>query len=111
MPNVTRGSLYLVKLSNGARTPVLVVSRNALHQESDFALVAPVAKKSAVGATLLPSHVVVSGTGTDLDDEGVILCELIRPVNKQHFHTLIGQIQENLQSKVDNSLQVVLALD
>jgi mRNA-degrading endonuclease toxin of MazEF toxin-antitoxin module len=92
MPNVTRGSLYLVKLSNGARTPVLVVSRNALHQESDFALVA-------------------SGTGTDLDDEGVILCELIRPVNKQHFHTLIGQIQENLQSKVDNSLQVVLALD
>ncbi len=111
MENVTRGSLYMVTLSDGAEAPVLIVSRDTLNQGSEYVLVAPVVERSRVTPTHLPSHVVVAGTSAELDDEWVILCELVRPVNKEHLQRLLGQIPPKLQSKVDNSLQIVLALD
>lgn len=111
MENVTRGSLYMVTLSDGVEAPILIVSRDTLNRGSEYVLIAPVVERSRVTPTQLPSHVVVSGTSTKLDDEWVILCELIRPVNKEHLQRLLGQIPPKLQSKADNSLETVLALD
>lgn len=111
MENVTRGSLYMVTLSDGVEAPILIVSRDSLNQVSEYVLVAPVVEKSRVTPTDLPSHVVVSGTSAELDDERVILCELIRPVNKEHLQRLLGKLPPDLQSKVDYSLKIVLALD
>ena len=111
MENVTRGSVYMVTLSDGVEAPVLIVGRNTLTRGSEYVLVAPIVERSRVISTHLPSHVVVSGTSAELDDEWVIICELIRPVNKEHLQRLMGQIPPELQSKVDNSLQIVLALD
>jgi mRNA-degrading endonuclease toxin of MazEF toxin-antitoxin module len=111
MENVTRGSVYMVTLSDGVDAPVLIVGRNALNQGSEYVLVAPIVERSRVTPTYLPSHVVVSGTSVALDDAWVIVCESIRPINKEHLQRLVGQIPPNLQSKVDSSLQIVLALD
>jgi mRNA interferase MazF len=111
MANVTRGSIYTLALPDSGETLVLVVGRDALTQGNDYVLVAPLVEKSRVPETLLPCHVFVLDTGSELDEKWVILCESIRPVNKARLHKLIASIPSHRQSKVNNSLQIVLALD
>jgi mRNA-degrading endonuclease toxin of MazEF toxin-antitoxin module len=89
---------------------MLVVGRDALTEASDFVLVAPLVERSRVPATPLPCHVVVLDTGSELD-EWVVLCEAVRPVNKAHLGRLVAGISSQLQSKVNSSLQIALALD
>ena len=111
MATVTRGSIHTLALPGSAETLVLVVGRNTLTQGSDYVLVAPLVERSRVPATPLPCHVVVLDTGSELDENWVVLCESIRPVNKAHLGRLIASISSQLQSKVNSALQTALALD
>jgi mRNA-degrading endonuclease toxin of MazEF toxin-antitoxin module len=90
---------------------VLVVGRNALTQGSNYVLLAPLVERSRVPATPLPCRVVVLDIVSDLDENWVILCESIRPVDKARIGRLIASISSQLQSKVNHSLQTALALD
>jgi mRNA-degrading endonuclease toxin of MazEF toxin-antitoxin module len=110
MATVTRGSIYTFALPDSGQTLVLVVGRDSLTQGNDYVLVAPLVEKSRVPETLLPCHVVLD-SGSELDGEWVILCETIRPVNKANLNKFVAKISSHCQSKVNNSLQIVLALD
>jgi mRNA-degrading endonuclease toxin of MazEF toxin-antitoxin module len=111
MATVTRGSIHVLALPGTAEMLVLIVGRDALTQGSDYVLVAPLVEISRMPQIPLPCHVVVLDTGSELDEKWVILCESIRPVNKAHLRSLVANIPSQLQEKVNNSLQTVLALD
>jgi mRNA interferase MazF len=112
MINVKRGELYYADLSpvvgseQGGIRPVLVVQNDVGNKYSPTIIAAAIT--SQINKTRLPTHVDLQGQTYGLPKNSVVLLEQIRTLDKKRLKEKIGELSNDIMSKVNQSLLVSL---
>lgn len=110
-----RGDVFLARLNptegseqQGTR-PVVVVSRNAINQNSPVVIVVPLTNRKHK-ARLYPSHVILKAGEGGLRIESVALAEQVRAINKTRLIRQVGQLAPHRLTAIDAALKIALDL-
>ena len=111
---IARGELWWADLAptkgteQSGRRPVLIVQMDKANSASPHTIIVPLTTK--IRSRQLKSHVaVVAGDGGTTQD-GVILCEQIRVIDKQRLQSRLGLLSDTRMSEVDVALKTILDL-
>ena len=105
-----RGEIYWVQLDPAVGSeikktrPALIISNNAGNEISSRVIVAPI---TSTISYILPFEVPI----TIKNNEGKILLDQIRSIDKSRLGSRIGTCQKELIEQIDLALKIVLALD
>lgn len=111
---IKRGDLFYADLSpvvgseQGGVRPVLIIQNDIGNKYSPTVIVAAIT--SQINKAKLPTHIEISANEYGLNKDSVILLEQIRTIDKKRLREKIGNLDENIMSKIDNGLQVSLGL-
>ncbi|MCX7572233.1 type II toxin-antitoxin system PemK/MazF family toxin [Tumebacillus sp. DT12] len=112
--NVKRGDIYFADLSpvvgseQGGFRPVLVIQNDIGNRFSPTVIVAAITAQ--IQKAKLPTHVEIDAKTYGLDRDSVILLEQIRTIDKQRLTDKITHLDDELMSKVNESLQISIGL-
>jgi mRNA interferase MazF len=112
--NVKRGDIYFADLSpvvgseQGGFRPVLIIQNDIGNRFSPTVIVAAITAQ--IQKAKLPTHVEIDAKTYGLDRDSVILLEQIRTIDKQRLTDKITHLDDELMSRVDESLQISLGL-
>lgn len=110
-----RGAVFFANLNfsrgseQGGERPVLVVSRDAINQNSPVVVVVPITD-AAHKARLYPSHVRLSAGSGGLTKESVVLCEQVRAISKDRLGKALGNLVRSELASVEAALKITLDL-
>jgi mRNA interferase MazF len=112
---VQRGDIYLANLDplqgseqNGQR-PVVVVSRDALNNNSPIVVVIP-CTDAANKKKIYPSHVRIKAGAGGLTMDSVVLCEQVRAISKDRLKKHMGTLSRSEIASIEASLKITLDL-
>lgn len=112
--NVKRGDIYFADLSpvvgseQGGFRPVLIVQNDIGNRFSPTVIVAAITAQ--IQKAKLPTHVEIDAKTYGLDRDSVILLEQIRTIDKQRLTDKITHLDDELMSRVNESLSISLGL-
>lgn len=112
--SVKRGDIFYADLNpvvgseQGGTRPVLVIQNDIGNQYSPTTIVAAIT--SQLEKAKLPTHVELNREACGLERNSVALLEQIRTIDKQRLKQKVSSLDEELMSKVDEALQISLAL-
>lgn len=111
---VKRGDVYFADLSpvvgseQGGVRPVLVIQNDIGNRFNPTAIVAAITAQ--IQKAKLPTHVEINAKRYGFERDSVILLEQIRTIDKQRLTDKITHLDDEMMEKVDEALQVSLAL-
>ena len=111
---ITRGELWWADLAptkgteQSGRRPVLIVQMDKANSASPHTIIVPVTTK--IRSRQLKSHVAVAAGDGGTTQDGVILCEQIRVIDKQRLQSRMGRLSEAQMVEVDVALKAILDL-
>ncbi len=111
---IKRGEIYFAQLNpvvgseQGGIRPVLVIQNDIGNQYSPTTIV--LAITSQINKAKLPTHVELKAEQYGLERDSVILAEQIRTIDKTRLKQRIAVLDEEMMTKVDQALEVSLAL-
>ncbi len=112
---VKRGEVFYADLSpvvgseQGGVRPVLIVQNDVGNRHSPTVIAAAITSKQ--DKTNLPTHIdVKAGTG-GLTKDSVVLLEQVRTLDKRRLRERAGQIEPDVQRRVDEALGVSFGLE
>ena len=120
---VRRGDIFYADLSpvvgseQGGLRPVLIVQNDTGNKHSPTVIAAAIT--SQVNKAKLPTHIELGGRlcGLSRDDhldtvldDGVVLLEQIRTIDKQRLRERMGKLDDRQMTKVDSALAVSVGL-
>lgn len=111
---VKRGDVYFADLSpvvgseQGGVRPVLVIQNDIGNRFSPTAIVAAITAQ--IQKAKLPTHVEIDAKRYGFERDSVILLEQIRTIDKQRLTDKITHLDDEMMDKVDEALQISLAL-
>lgn len=109
---VKRGDLYYADLSpvvgseQGGVRPVLVVQNDIGNKYSPTVIAAAIT--SQLSKAKLPTHIPIQADTYGLPKNSIVLLEQIRTIDKQRLKEKIGELPENVMTKVNDGLLVSL---
>ncbi len=109
---IRRGELYYADLSpvvgseQGGIRPVLVVQNDVGNKFSPTVIAAAVT--SQLNKAKLPTHIELAAEDYGLPKDSVVLLEQIRTLDKRRLKDKIGELPENVMSKVNRGLLISL---
>lgn len=112
--NVKRGDIYFADLSpvvgseQGGFRPVLIIQNDIGNRFSPTVIVAAITAQ--IQKAKLPTHVEIDAKTYGLDRDSVILLEQIRTIDKQRLTDKITHLDDELMSRVNESLMISLGL-
>ncbi|KEO81008.1 type II toxin-antitoxin system PemK/MazF family toxin [Tumebacillus flagellatus] len=112
--NVKRGDIYFADLSpvvgseQGGFRPVLIIQNDIGNRFSPTVIVAAITAQ--IQKAKLPTHVEIDAKTYGLDRDSVILLEQIRTIDKQRLTDKITHLDDELMSRVNESLSISLGL-
>jgi len=113
LPHPARGDVWLADLhpirghEQAGRRPVLVASVDAFNQvRADLVVVLPIT--STLRA--IPFHVTVQPPEGGLSNPSSILCEAVRPINKDRLVQRWGTVATGTMNTVEDRLRIFLGL-
>ena len=115
MPNMKRGEIYYASLEpvigseQGGNRPVLVIQNDVGNRFSPTVIAAAITSKQ--DKTNLPTHIgIKAGTG-GLTRDSVVLLEQVRTLDKRRLRERAGQIDPDVQRRVDEALEISFGLE
>ncbi len=112
---VKRGEVFYADLSpvvgseQGGVRPVLIVQNDVGNRHSPTVIAAAITSKQ--DKTNLPTHIgVKAGTG-GLTKDSVVLLEQVRTLDKRRLRERAGQIDAEVQRRVDEALGISFGLE
>ena len=111
-----RGQVYDARLDpvqgseQGGSRPVVVVSRDSIHNNSTVALVVPFTTFRPE-RKLYPSHVLVRAPEGGLTVDSVALTEQARVLSKERLARLRGALEPGTLAQVSRALRIAFDLD
>lgn len=112
--NVKRGDVFFADLSpvvgseQGGFRPVLVLQNNIGNRFSPTVIVAAITAQ--IQKAKLPTHVEIHASEYGLERDSVVLLEQIRTLDKQRLRDKIARLDDDLMKRVNEALQISLAL-
>ena len=112
MDMVKRGDLYYADLSpvvgseQGGVRPVLIVQNNVGNKYSPTIIAAAVT--SQLDKAKLPTHIALEAGKYGLPKDSVVLLEQIRTLAKRRLTEKIGELPQNMMTRVNEALLVSL---
>lgn len=109
-----RGDVYFADLSpvvgseQGGVRPVLIIQNDIGNRFSPTVIVAAITAQ--IEKAKLPTHVEIDAKRHGFDRDSVILLEQIRTIDKQRLTDKITHLDQEMMSKVDDSLLISLGL-
>lgn len=109
-----RGDIYFADLSpvvgseQGGFRPVLIIQNDIGNRFSPTVIVAAITAQ--IQKAKLPTHVEIDAKTYGLDRDSVILLEQIRTIDKQRLTDKITHLDDELMSRVNESLSISLGL-
>ena len=109
---VKRGDVFFAELSpvvgseQGGLRPVLVIQNDIGNRFSPTVIIAAITAQKAK----LPTHVEIEAASHGFDRDSVVLLEQIRTIDKQRLTDKITHLDDEMMKRVDEALQVSLAL-
>ncbi|MDR3292948.1 MAG: type II toxin-antitoxin system PemK/MazF family toxin [Clostridiales bacterium] len=109
---VKRGELYYADLSpvvgseQGGIRPVLVVQNDVGNKYSPTIIAAAIT--SQINKTKLPTHVDLQGQLYGLPKNSVVLLEQIRTLDKKRLKEKIGELSDDIMSRINQGLMISL---
>ena len=115
LKEVTRGEVLYADLSpvvgseQGGVRPVLIVQNDVGNRHSPTVIAAAITSKQ--DKTNLPTHIgIKAGTG-GLTRDSVVLLEQVRTLDKRRLRERAGQIDPDVQRRVDEALEISFGLE
>jgi mRNA interferase MazF len=111
---VKRGDVFFADLSpvvgseQGGVRPVLVIQNDIGNRFSPTVIIAAITAQ--IQKAKLPTHVEIDAELHGFDRDSVVLLEQIRTIDKQRLIDKITHLDEEMMSKVDESLQISVGL-
>ena len=112
---VRRGDVFYARLNpvegseqQGTR-PVVVVSRNAINENSPVIIIVPVSTRKSK-RKVYPSQVILKAGDGDLPMESVVLGEQVRAINKTRLGERLGHLSESAMRAISVCLKIALDL-
>ena len=112
---VKRGEVFYADLSpvvgseQGGVRPVLIVQNDVGNRHSPTVIAAAITSKQ--DKTNLPTHIgIKAGTG-GLPRDSVVLLEQVRTLDKRRLRERAGQIDPDVQRRVDEALEISFGLE
>lgn len=90
--------------------PVVVVSRNALHDALPIVIAVPCTTQRP-GRRLYPSHVLIRAPEAGLDADSIVLGEQVRALAKSRLTRLRGTVSAGSLAQIDRVLRIALDLE
>ena len=112
--NIKRGDVFFADLSpvkgseQGGQRPVLIIQNDIGNKYSPTVIVAAITAK--ISKAKLPTHVEVDASQVGLLKDSVILLEQVRTIDKIRLLQKLGQLEEDVMTKVDKALIISLGL-
>ena len=109
-----RGDVFFADLSpvvgseQGGVRPVLVIQNDIGNRFSPTVIIAAITAQ--IQKAKLPTHVEIDAELHGFDRDSVVLLEQIRTIDKQRLIDKITHLDEEMMSKVDESLQISVGL-
>ena len=114
-PSVKRGDIFYADLSpvvgseQGGTRPVLIVQNDTGNRHSPTVIAAAIT--SQTGKARLPTHINIAGGSVGLSKDSIILLEQIRTIDKRRLRERAGQIDPDVQRRVDEALEISFGLE
>ena len=112
---ISRGDIYYADLrpvigsEQGGIRPVLILQNNVGNRHSPTVIAAAITSKQ--DKTNLPTHIgIQAGTG-GLTRDSVVLLEQVRTLDKRRLRERAGQIDPDVQRRVDEALEISFGLE
>jgi mRNA interferase MazF len=111
---VKRGDVFFADLSpvvgseQGGVRPVLIIQNDIGNRFSPTVIIAAITAQ--IQKAKLPTHVEIDAELHGFDRDSVVLLEQIRTIDKQRLIDKITHLDEEMMSKVDESLQISVGL-
>lgn len=111
---IKRGDVFFADLSpvvgseQGGVRPVLIIQNDIGNRFSPTVIIAAITAQ--IQKAKLPTHVEIDAKTHGFDRDSVILLEQIRTIDKQRLTDKITHLDEETMRKVDDSLQISMAL-
>lgn len=111
-----RGEIYGAVLSptlgseQAGTRPVVVVSRDAINENSPVVVVLPVTGLEHK-QRIYPSQVVLKAGEAGLTKDSVVLGEQVRAISKQRLRSLRGRLSDERTAAIGRALRIALDLD
>ena len=112
---VKRGEVFYADLSpvvgseQGGVRPVLIVQNDVGNRHSPTVIAAAIT--SQMGKAKLPTHIELQAMRYGLPKESVILLEQVRTLDKRRLRERAGQIDPDVQRRVDEALEISFGLE
>ena len=112
---VRRGEIYYADLSpvvgseQGGVRPVLIVQNDTGNRHSPTVIAAAIT--SQMGKAKLPTHIELQAMRYGLPKESVVLLEQVRTLDKRRLRERAGQIDPDVQRRVDEALEISFGLE
>lgn len=112
---VRRGDVYLARLSptqgseQAGTRPVVVVSRDAINQNSPVAVVVPLSGREH-RTRIYPSQVVLPAGEAGLTKDSVALCEQVRAISHARLEKYWGSLTPQSMTRINAALKITLDL-
>jgi mRNA interferase MazF len=110
-----RGDIYWAFLDpalgseQAGRRPVVVVSRDAIHNSTSVAIVVPLTNR-VNKQRIYHSQVEIDRGEAGLKTDSVALCEQVRAISKERLRDFLGHLEASRISQVDAALKIALDL-
>lgn len=111
---IKRGDIFYADLSpvigseQGGVRPVVVIQNDVGNKYSPTVIVAAITSK--INKAKLPTHVEISAKKYGLLKDSVILLEQIRTIDKKRLKEKAGLLDDDLNIKINDALQISLGL-
>ncbi|MBC8078735.1 MAG: type II toxin-antitoxin system PemK/MazF family toxin [Gorillibacterium sp.] len=111
---VKRGDVFFAELSpvvgseQGGLRPVLIIQNDIGNRFSPTVIIAAITAQ--IQKAKLPTHVEIEAASHGFDRDSVVLLEQIRTIDKQRLTDKITHLDDEMMKRVDEALQVSLAL-
>ena len=112
---VKRGEIYYADLSpvvgseQGGVRPVLIVQNDVGNKYSPTVIAAAITSQH--DKSRLPTHIEVNAGSCGLARDSVVLLEQVRTLDKRRLRERAGQIDPDVQRRVDEALEISFGLE
>ena len=111
-----KGNIFIANLGNArgseqfGKRPVVIIQNNTGNNYSPTLIVAPITSRVNLKAKL-PTHVFVPKYKNILEQDSLILAEQITTIDKERIGEYVGNLDEDLQLKLDVALLISLGIN
>ena len=112
---IKRGDIYYADLSpvvgseQGGVRPVLIVQNDVGNKFSPTVIAAAITSQKY--KTNLPTHIQVHANDCGLAKDSIVLLEQVRTLDKRRLRERAGQIDPDVQRRVDEALEISFGLE